>query len=45
MKVIFLDHQGVMYIKHHPNPGTLDDFDSKSVNILNSILKNLESKS
>jgi len=39
MKVIFLDHQGVMYIKPHPNPGTLDNFDSKSINILNSILK------
>ena len=39
MKVIFLDHQGVMYIKPHPNPGTLDDFDSNSINVLNSILK------
>lgn len=39
MKVIFLDHQGVMYTKQHPNPGTLDDFDTNSVNILNSILK------
>jgi len=39
MKVIFLDHQGVMYIKRHPNPGTLDVFDSDAVRILNSILK------
>lgn len=39
MKVIFLDHQGVMYIKRHPNPGTLDDFDSNSINVLNSILR------
>jgi len=39
MKVIFLDHQGVMYIKPHPNPGTLDDFDSNNINILNFILR------
>ena len=36
---MFLDHQGVMYTKRHPNPGTLDTFDSKSVDILNAILK------
>jgi len=39
MKVIFLDHQGVMYIKRHPNPGTLDDFDTNTVCALNAILK------
>ena len=39
MKVIFLDHQGVMYVKKHPKPGTLVDFDVDCVNILNSILE------
>lgn len=39
MKVIFLDHQGVMYTKRHPNPGSLDDFDINAVCILNGILK------
>jgi len=38
MKVIFLDHQGVMYIKQHPNPGILDDFNINTVEVLNSIL-------
>lgn len=39
MKVIFLDHQGVMYVKKHPNPGILDDFDKDNIDILNAILK------
>lgn len=39
MKVLFLDHQGVMYTKRHPNPGTLDDFDLNAVRMLNSILQ------
>lgn len=38
MKVIFLDHQGVMYNKVHQDPGKLDFFDLKSVKILNKIL-------
>ena len=38
MKVIFLDHQGVMYIKPHPNPGKLDDFDINTIKVLNSVL-------
>ena len=36
MKVLFLDHQGVMYIKKHPNPGTLDFFDQKKIDLLNT---------
>ena len=39
MKIIFLDHQGVMYTRKHPNPGKLDDFDMKTVKELNSILE------
>lgn len=39
MKILFLDHQGVMYIKPHPNPGVLDDFDKETVDRLNSILE------
>jgi len=38
MKVIFLDHQGVMYLKKHPNVGKLDPFDSECIKVLNSIL-------
>ena len=39
MKVIFLDHQGVMYLKRHPNPGSLDNFDKNTIQVLNSILQ------
>jgi hypothetical protein len=39
MKVIFLDHQGVMYVNKHPNPGTLVDFDKDNIYLLNKILK------
>ena len=39
MKILFLDHQGVMYTKKHPKPGTLDDFDTKAVQELNTILE------
>ena len=39
MKILFLDHQGVMYTKRHPHPGHLDDFDKQAVAILNSILE------
>ena len=39
MKIIFLDHQGVMYIQKHPNPGTLEIFDLENIKILNSILQ------
>ena len=38
MKILFLDHQGVMYTKIHPNPGILDNFDPNCVKILNDIL-------
>lgn len=37
MKVLFLDHQGVMYIKKHPNPGILDLFDEAKVALLNTL--------
>jgi len=39
MKIIFLDHQGVMYIKKHPHPGTLELFDVECISVLNSILE------
>jgi hypothetical protein len=39
MKVLFLDHQGVMYTKKHPCPGKLDPFNTEAVSILNSILE------
>jgi len=39
MKVIFLDHQGVMYLKKHPNPGSLKRFDKSTIEVLNSILQ------
>ena len=39
MKIIFLDHQGVMYTRKHPNPGSLDNFDAKTIKELNSILE------
>ena len=38
MKVLFLDHQGVLYLKRHPCPGQLQDFDSACVTALNQIL-------
>ena len=40
MKVLFLDHQGVMYTRKHPCPGRLDDFDVESVRKLNEFLEN-----
>ena len=33
MKIIFLDHQGVMYIQKHPHPGTLELFDTENIKI------------
>lgn len=39
MKVLFLDHNGVVYIKNHPNHKYLDSFDPGCVKILNSILE------
>jgi len=39
MKVIFLDHQGVMRITKNPEPGILCDFDTECVKVLNSILE------
>ena len=42
MKVLFLDHQGVMYIKKHPSPGTLEFFDPNLVTLLNSLLNTLD---
>lgn len=42
MKVLFLDHQGVMYIKKHPNVGTLDFFDPALVSYLVSLLNKLD---
>ena len=41
-KILFLDHQGVLYTKNHPNPGVLDNFDTENVKILNEILKKYE---
>lgn len=38
MKVIFLDHQGVLYLKRHPCPGDLDAFDPAAIQVLNTIL-------
>ena len=40
MKILFLDHQGVMYIKKHPNPWKLDLFDEECIKTLNTILSN-----
>jgi hypothetical protein len=39
MKIIFLDHQGVMYVKKHPKPGMLIDFDKENIDLLNTILQ------
>lgn len=39
MKIIFLDHQGVMYTEKHPHPGTLEPFNPECIKILNSILE------
>jgi hypothetical protein len=38
MKILFLDHQGVMFLNKHSRVGTLVDFDSEAVKTLNSIL-------
>lgn len=38
MKVIFLDHQGVMYLKENTKPGMLSNFDHECVTALNEIL-------
>jgi hypothetical protein len=38
MRIIFLDHQGVMHLKKHPFPGTLESFDQGCVNALNKQL-------
>jgi hypothetical protein len=37
-KILFLDHQGVMYTKKHLNPGVLDNFDIENVSVLNKLL-------
>ena len=42
MKVIFLDHQGVMYLKKHPDIGRLDNFDLEAIEVLNEIIKETE---
>jgi len=44
MKIIFLDHQGVMRIDKHPNPGQLINFDTECVFVLNSILKKTDAE-
>jgi len=41
-KIIFLDHQGVMYIKKHPNPGFLDLFDENKISLLQKILNTVK---
>jgi hypothetical protein len=41
MKILFLDHQGVMYTKKHPYPGKLCvDFDTDAVDALCVIIQN-----
>lgn len=40
MKVLFLDHQGVMYTRKHPCPGKLDNFDVEAIKKLNNFLLN-----
>ena len=44
MNILFLDHQGVMRLNKHPNPGKLIDFDAECVEILNSILKKTDAE-
>ena len=41
-KIIFLDHNGVMYIKKHPCPGYLDLFDKNKIILLNKILHTIK---
>ena len=38
-KILFLDHQGVMYTKKHPDHKTLDSFNPECIKILNKILE------
>lgn len=38
-KILFLDHQGVMYTKTHPDHKTLDFFNPECIEILNKILE------
>lgn len=38
MKVLFLDHQGVMYLKEWPKTPNLVDFDKECVKVLNEII-------
>lgn len=38
MNVLFLDHQGVMYLKKHNYPGKLDYFDLECIESLNYII-------
>lgn len=44
MKVIFLDHQGVMRLDKHPNPGKLAEFDSECVKTLNLLIKETDAE-
>ena len=44
MKVIFLDHQGVMRLDKHPNPGSLVSFDSECVKNLNLLIKETDAE-
>lgn len=37
--ILFLDHQGVMYLKAHPDNSTLVDFDPGCIQILNRMLE------
>lgn len=39
MKILFLDHQGVLYTKDHPDHKTLDHFDVHCISVLNEILR------
>ncbi len=38
MKILFLDHQGVMYTHQHPHPGQLDNFEPDNIEALNQLL-------
>lgn len=39
MKILFLDHQGVLYTRKHPCPGTLDNFNTDAIEKLNDFLQ------
>ena len=39
MKIIFLNHQGVMYLRRKPDPGLLHEFDRDCVSIIQEIIE------